>query len=369
MTGPNQYASPNNGYDLRLPPLAPALSGDEESVWRLADSDVRTGLGRVNDDISARLEEMRDGGDEVREVLRGVAGGRGIAVARRADSGSPEAEALRAAPETEVVTRDGSYVVFLYHLGDLTSEGAPGADEPCTTVSVSQSRSRATIGVPTDAETKPMEIDFPLDGPPTLAGNEIVSFREAAAGRRRVEAATSSVQWVRDAMVRGLEAARKFQNDGDQEASAALRVRVNQMPAYRNVLLDRVYDHPEWVDTAPINDAEVLARFQVYVEQRPEILPYPEKDPRDVASSLLGWAKRGISDNHVLDPAEVEAVFATLRPKSPRVDRPSGDEFPYEEYTNSFYRRGLSLEGKAHAIHLGLSVHRQAAFEAYLSGQ
>jgi hypothetical protein len=355
MTAP-EFLNNDNQYNLDLPPIAEAHPQDEPAAHLLANPDIRAGLQVVNDSISGQLDQLRqNGGQVVHELVRGTtAAGLGIAVARYAEAGTPEAAAFEAAqPGERVLSGSAPIVVFMYSLQDLTPEGAPRADEPWDLVPIPATRAGLSIGIVTGGGTSRMSLNIPpvhLQGRPTLNGAEIVGFREAAAGERRMAAIKKSVDWIGGKM---LAAGRE--GDGDTMA---------QLYAYKQEKIHEATDHLEWVDDPPTPE-QLLPGIEEYLAAHREALPYPTKDIGQHAKYMRYDAASYIRKHDLIDPEEIAVVAEVMMPDVIIVDPPAGETIQSERYLNSYYKRGRDYAGgRDGVVERALEAHRAAKMAA-----
>lgn len=350
-----EFTHNNHHYNLNLPPIAEPRPEDEPAVHYLADPDIRAGLGVVNDSVSAQLDQLQHDGYVVHELVRGTtADGLGIAVARYAEAGTPEAAAFETAqPRKRILAGDAPSVVFMYPLNDLTPEGGPRADEPWDLLAVPASRFGLSLGIATHGGSRHMELYIPASSveETTLNRHEIVGFREAALGKRRVAAIEKSLDWI------GAMALTARREERDMGAHAWLH-------EYKKARFNEIANHPEWVDNPPARE-QLLPGLEEYLGNHPETLPYPSKDIAQHADDMRYGAANYARKHNLIDPEEIAVVARVMMPGTVIIDPPEGMTIQSPEYLDSYYKRGADYAGgRDGVVRRALEKHRAAKMAA-----
>lgn len=351
MTNHEQQNHPSQ-YDLMLPPIAPVLPSDERAVGLLARPEVRDTLQGVNDAITGVYRDMEAAGRVVHELFRGAAGdGTVVVVAEQADAANVTGIDPAAYESAVPIFGDrGGYVVFaamLDGLGEPGDDGKPLATTPREVVGVMPTREGlmrvrfALSGGGVARVEVPVSPRLALE--PTINGQPVRPFREAAFGERRMQAARGSLEWL--VALSGAAWQDADASEG-QEGGEARRAYAARVDAYHGARLSEMIDHPEWID-GPV---QILPGLEDYLQAHPEALPHKGADSSSVVRDARFEMQRYRERKHIIDPDEQAALNAVVMPDAVITESPRAWEMDPEalavahrKYEDSYYKRDRNL--------------------------
>ncbi|HSX31223.1 MAG TPA: hypothetical protein VLE99_04865 [Candidatus Saccharimonadales bacterium] len=339
MSDPNKQLGGTPRYELGLPAIAPAWPDDEPSVHFLSREPIREGLQAVSDGISGYYDQLTSQGWTVEEEIRGATG-KGIMVAA-AKCGGGDTAGID--PQLGHPLSGSHYAVFACMLNELdepTPDGGLLATTPRFLEDVPQTRG-LVLGFKTSSGTM-VHVERGLDGRWTIGGSPVVSFVDAAFGRRRTEIAQASLSWLRP----------QVERLGDRGRE------------YLQARLDALHAHPEWID----EPGPVLPDYEEYLARHRELLPYPTRDIADEARSVRNVIARYMELHSIVDPDERGALNRALMPEAPITQPPNRSAMSAEAYgpahrafIDSYYKKiDVDLEnGREGVLARVLSNHRR----------